>query len=155
MPSTYPRSENPFIDLRHQRQFRRHVDCLHDLCKSMAGRLEVQTYLNVKGDEAGWHGSPSTNNQDHLTIKSEEQIITKKGEIKRKVVGHILPDGTTEDFGKPNPSLEWLKKDGKIPGTEAISYLEQLRKTGHEALIKDVRRQLKDRLSQNGVGPED
>ena len=44
--------------------------------------------------------------------------------------------------------------DGKVPGMGAISYLQRLSNTGHKALIKDVRRQLNYRLSQNGVGPE-
>lgn len=51
-------------------------------------------------------------------------------------------------------SLEWLKVDGKVPGMDAISFLQTLTK-GHPAMLKKARRELKDRLSQNGVGSGD
>lgn len=157
MPATYPRSNNPYLRLSHphRRRFRRAISSLRDLSKSMGGRLIVQTWAHIRKDEAGWHASGSVQGQDHLTIKNEERFISKKGKVKRKNVGHILPDGSVEDFGSPYPSLEWLKTQGKVPGMDALSYLQHLNRKGHQRLIKDVRRQLRDRFSQNGISPAD
>ena len=135
----------------------------------MGGRLVVQEWLEPS---SGWHGSGSVGGMDHLTIKSAQlPKRNKTGEIernrqdvvKRENLGHILPDGSIEDFGVSDrfvkahgfafPFLDWLSgKDNLAPAMQAIATFQDLKRQGHEDLVRNTRRSLTDEFRRNGIG---
>lgn len=152
MAGTYPRSANPYLRMtsHHRRRYRKAVACLRRLGRSMGGRLIINTWLNIRGDEAGWHQSESVSGMNHLTIKSE---ALKADGRRREDTGHILSNGSIEDWGSPYPNLEWLGGERLAPGMNAIATLEELNQ-GHGALLKRTRRALSDEFCRNGIGGE-